>query len=79
MTGPSNMKSTIGTPGLGEDRRTPGLGEDRRTPGLGEDRRKRYRKGGRGSKKTGGEGQTPDWIRELFLVVKRGNLENLVR
>ncbi len=50
-----------------------------RTPGLVEDRRKRFRKGGRCSKNTGGEGQTPYWIRELFLVVKRGNLEKLVR
>ena len=50
-----------------------------RTPGLVEHRRKRFRKGGRCSKNTGGEGQTPHWIQELFLVLKRGNLEKLVR
>jgi hypothetical protein len=40
----------------------------------GERRRRRRRMKGR----SGGQGDMPDWIRELFALARRGNLEKLV-
>ena len=43
------------------------------------DRRQRRRKKMRPVKSAGrGQGETPDWIKDLFNVAKRGNLERLV-
>jgi hypothetical protein len=40
-----------------------------------ERRRRRRRVKGR---EAGGQGETPDWIRELFALARRGNLDKLV-
>jgi hypothetical protein len=29
-------------------------------------------------REAGGQGETPDWIRELFALARRGNLDKLV-
>jgi hypothetical protein len=35
-------------------------------------------KGRASGREAGGQGETPDWIRELFALARRGNLDKLV-
>ena len=41
-------------------------------------RRRRRVKGRSSSGRGAGQGETPDWIRELFALARRGNLDKLV-
>ena len=44
----------------------------------GERRRRRVKKTGMARSGGRGQGQTPDWIRDIFGIAKKGNLEQLV-